>query len=208
MITRVKICGITRIQDAQHAVESGADALGFMFYPASKRHIDFSSARKIIQSLPSFVTRVGVMVNPSEDEVDMALEVAGVNCLQFHGEEPPESITRYSVPVIKAFRVKDSSSLDQLEHYSSANAFLLDSFVPGAHGGTGHTFNWDLVQSARKFGKNIILAGGLNPENVGRAIQAVQPYALDVSSGVESMPGVKDPALLEAFMSQVRLHSH
>lgn len=188
-------------------MQAGADALGFMFYPASKRHIDFPCARKIIRSLPSFVTRVGVMVNPSEEEVAMALDVAGVNCLQFHGEEPPEWMTRYSVPVIKAFRVQDAASLDQLAQYSGANAFLLDSFVPGAHGGTGQTFNWDLVQSARRFGKAIILAGGLNSENVGKAIKDAQPYALDISSGVESSPGVKDPAMVEAFMCQVRLHS-
>lgn len=201
---KVKICGITRSIDAGAAVAAGADALGFMFYAPSKRNVDIASAAAIIRDLPPFITRVGVFVNPNRNEVEEAVERAGINCLQFHGEESPDFIAGFHLPVIKAFRIKDRESLKLLGEYRGVAAWLLDSYSPGAHGGTGHRFNWDLAVEAREMGHPIILAGGLTPDNIRQAVTATSPYGVDVSSGVEVLPGIKDPDSIAAFIRNAR----
>jgi phosphoribosylanthranilate isomerase len=201
----VKICGITRLSDALAAVDAGAGALGFMFYPASVRAIALRAAADIIRQLPPGVRRVGVFVNPDETEVCQAIDRAGIDTLQFHGEESPEFCARFA-PVTrwKAFRVRDRSSLDLLPAYLHLDAWLLDSHVPGQHGGTGATFRWELAVEASIAGRPLVLAGGLTPENVTDAVRRVRPFAVDVSSGVESAPGIKDPDKLRDFILAAR----
>lgn len=203
MTVRVKICGITRTEDALAAVESGADALGFMFYEDSPRCVTVKQAAEIIAALPPFATRVGVFVNPTEGAVRAAIAGCGIDALQFHGEERPEFCRRFGLRVIKAFRVRDAESLKPLADFSS-EAWLLDSFVAGKHGGTGAVFNWDLAAQAVQRGGRVILAGGLTPENAAEAVRRVRPYALDVSSGVESAPGKKDAAKVRAFIAAAK----
>lgn len=201
---RVKICGITRPADATAAVGAGADALGFMFYEGSPRHITPARAAAIAQALPPFVARVGVFVNPGETLVREAIQVAGLTVLQFHGEESPEFCARFAPwPVIKAFRIRDAASLDALPAHAGASAWLLDAYVAGRRGGTGTGFCWELAVRAKAHGVPVILAGGLTPENAGRAVLEVAPYGLDVSSGVEAAPGIKDPERMGAFMAAV-----
>jgi len=203
MMTRVKICGITSEADALAAVEAGADALGFMFYEASARFIAAREAAAILGALPPFVVRVGVFVNATEERVREVAEECGLDALQFHGDETPEFCARFAGRVIKAFRVRDEESLKGLSAYP-VGAWLLDSYVPDQRGGTGALFNWDLALEAKTAGRPVILAGGLTPENVAEAVRRVQPYAVDVSSGVESSPGRKDPAKMRAFIQAVR----
>ena len=204
MSVRIKICGITRVEDALAAVEAGADALGFMFYPPSKRNITAAAARSIIDALPPFVSRVGVFVDASEDQVrSIALET-GIDTLQLHGSETPEFCRRlHPYAVIKAFRVRGPESLSELAPYREFS-WLLDSYSTGALGGTGKTFDWELAASAVKAGGRVVLAGGLSSINVAEAIRAVRPWAVDVSSGVESAPGRKDPGLLSEFVKAAR----
>ncbi len=203
MTVRVKICGITRGEDAAAAVAAGADALGFMFFEGSPRCVSHEQAAAIISALPPFVARVGVFVNPAEAEVRSAIAEGGIDTLQFHGDEAPEFCRRFGLPVIKAFRVQDESSLQPLTQFTT-ETWLLDSFVPGQHGGTGAVFNWDLAAQAVRRGGRVILAGGLTPENAADAVRRVRPYALDVSSGVESSPGKKDAAKLRAFITAAK----
>ena len=203
MSVRVKICGITRVEDALAAVDAGADALGFMFYPGSSRHVTRPEVAAILHALPPFVVRVGVFVNPSEQEVRAAIAECGLDTLQFHGEDSPEFCRQFGLKVIKAFQIRDESSLEALKAFPT-ESWLLDSHVPGRRGGTGTTFNWALAAKAVQWGGRVILAGGLNPGNAAEAIRRVRPYALDVSSGVESAPGRKDPARMRAFMAAVR----
>ena len=203
MLTKVKICGITRIEDALLAAEAGADALGFMFYEASPRCVARDAAAGIIRELPPFLARVGVFVNPSPDDVRRAIEECRIDTLQFHGEETPEFCAQFGLRVIKAFRVRDADSLQALSVYAGAT-FLLDSFVAGQHGGTGATFNWDLAALTVKAGRRVLLAGGLTPENAAEAVRRVRPYGLDVSSGVEAAPGVKDAAKVRAFIAEAK----
>jgi len=203
MTVRVKICGITRAEDAAAAVEAGADALGFIFSDASPRLVTTAQAAGIIRTLPPFVARVGVFVNASESEVRRAVMECGINVLQFHGEERPPFCRQFGLPVLKAFRISDAQSLKPLSDYSS-ETWLLDSYVAGQRGGTGSVFNWDLAAVAVKQGGRVILAGGLTPENVVEAIRRVRPYALDVSSGVESDPGKKDAAKIRAFIQAAK----
>jgi phosphoribosylanthranilate isomerase len=205
MRVRVKICGITRLSDARVAVEAGADALGFMFYAPSPRHVTIAQARDLIRQLPPFIERVGVFVNPTEAEVREAVEGAGLSAIQLHGEEPPEFCAQFApLPVIKAWRVKDATSLEGLAAYRDVAAWLLDAYVKGQRGGTGERFNWALAERAKAHGVPIILAGGLTPENAAAAVRQVRPYGLDVSSGVEAAPGRKDPARLRAFLAAAR----
>lgn len=199
MSVRVKICGITCLEDALAAVDAGADALGFMFYAPSARHVTSRAAAEIIRALPPLVAKVGVFVNPSDEEVAQTLAVCGLDALQFHGLETPEFCARFGLKVIKAFRIHDAASLRALPSYQ-VSARLLDSFVPGQLGGTGAAFNWNLAVEAKKLGGPIILAGGLTPENVAEAVRCVRPFAVDVSSGVESAPGRKDAAKMRAFV--------
>lgn len=207
---RVKICGITNLEDALSAVEAGADALGFMFYERSSRFLTPKEAGRIISQVPPFICKTGVFVDASEAAVRQTIEECGLDCLQFHGAETPEMCERALLPVVKAFRVSGEESLAPLPSYKTA-AWLLDSYVPGQLGGTGAKFNWDLAVAASRLGRPIILAGGLTPENIAEAIRQTQPFAVDVSSGVESAPGKKDPAKMRAFIrvtqsaSQVRV---
>ncbi len=198
-MTRVKVCGITNSEDAFCAVQLGATALGFVFYEKSPRFVTPSEAGKIIKQIPPFVTKVGVFVNAEADYLREARGVAGFDVYQFHGDETPEFCAAFGEDYIKAVRVKDASSLDAVELYDT-DAFLFDAYSPDAYGGTGENFSWDVL-SRRKLGdKFVILSGGLTPENVRDAIQAVNPYAVDVSSGVESSPGIKDHLKLKRFM--------
>jgi len=203
MSTRVKICGVTNPADALAGVEAGADALGFNFYEKSPRHLTVPAAAKISRQLPPFIMRVGVFVNAPEDLVLRAIGEVGLTLLQFHGDEPPEFCTQFGLMSMKAFRVQDAGSLQELPKYQT-DAYLLDAFSPAARGGTGEKFNWDLALEAQKFGKPVFLAGGLTPENVAAAVRKVRPFGVDVASGVESSPGKKDHQKVKAFIAAVR----
>jgi phosphoribosylanthranilate isomerase len=203
MSVKVKICGITNVADGLAAAEAGADMIGLMFYDRSPRHVNFEHAAEISRALSPFIVKVGVFVNPDEDTVMRAIGDCGVTLLQFHGEETPEFCTQFGVMSMKAFRVRDADSLLALPNYAT-DAFLLDAYSPDAHGGTGAKFNWDLAITAKQQGRPIFLAGGLTPENVGAAVQQVQPFGVDVSSGVESAPGMKDPAKVRAFIQAAK----
>ena len=206
MPTRVKICGITRLEDALTAARLGAHAIGLMFWPQSARAITPTAAREIVAALPPFVSAVGVFVNPERELVRQAISTAGLNMLQFHGDEvheTPEFCGQFSLPYIKAVRVR--KGLDLLQYaiqYAGAGGLLLDSYVEGAPGGTGQVFDWNLIP--RNLPLPLILSGGLNPGNVTAAIKQAQPWAVDVSSGVESAKGIKDAAKIAAFMQGVR----
>jgi phosphoribosylanthranilate isomerase len=204
MPTRIKVCGITRFEDAQLAVELGVSALGFNFYHLSPRYINPDAARAIIERLPPFVEAVGVYANETEmGHVTAIAEEAGVGAIQLHGLQFPDLAGRPAgYPLIRAVAVGEDFKPEMLAGLH-AKAFLLDAFHPDLSGGTGRAFNWDLVREANRYG-TIILAGGLNPGNVGRAIQEVRPFAVDVASGVESAPGQKDPELLQAFFAAVQ----
>jgi phosphoribosylanthranilate isomerase len=203
MSVKVKICGITNAPDALAAAAAGADALGFMFYDASPRHITLGAAAEIIRQLPPAIVKVGVFVNASTDRVVRAIGECGLNLLQFHGDETPEYCVQFGVMSMKAFRIRDADSLRTLPEYGT-DAWLLDAYVADNPGGTGETFNWDLAIEARKLGRPIFLAGGLTPENVAEAVRKVQPYAVDVSSGVETAPGKKDPDKMSRFIAAAR----
>lgn len=204
MSVRIKICGITNVADAIATVDAGADALGFMFFENSKRNVSPSLAREIILELPPFVSKVGVFVNATKDSVRSAIETSGIDTLQFHGEEPPEFCTQFELKVIKAFRIRDRDSLSDCLNYRD-HAWLLDSYVTGEHGGTGMTFNWDVAVEATRLSRMVILAGGLKVENVAEAVRKVRPFAVDVSSGVESAPGKKDHGKVRDFIAAVEL---
>ena len=199
----VKICGITNLADAQTAVEAGADALGFIFYPGSPRYVVPEAAAEIISQLPPYIVKVGVFVNPSEEQVLSASNLAQLNILQFHGDEPPGFCLQFGLMSMKAFRVSGPETLDELPNYPT-DAWLLDAYTPGALGGTGEKFDWDLARQARGLGRPIFLAGGLTPENVGAAIAQVRPYGVDVSSGVEISPGRKDPEKVRRFITAAK----
>ena len=203
MSTRVKICGITNLADALAAVEAGADALGFNFYEKSPRQVSQKTAAEISKQLPPFVMRVGLFVNAPEELVTRAIGECSLTMLQFHGDEPPEFCVQFGLMSMKAFRIRDAESLEELPQFST-DAYLLDAYSPEARGGTGKKFNWDLAVEAQKFGKPIFLAGGLTPENVAAAVRKVRPFGVDVSSGVESSPGKKDHAKIRAFVAAVR----
>jgi phosphoribosylanthranilate isomerase len=203
MSVKVKICGITSIADGLAAAEAGADLIGLMFAEKSPRLISIETAAEISRALPPFVLRTGVFVNPSEDLVMEAIAKCGLNLLQFHGDEPPEFCTQFGVMSLKAFRIRDESSLAALPKFLT-DAYLLDAYSASGLGGTGEKFNWDLAVAAKQFGKPIFLAGGLTPENVAAAVQQVQPFAVDVSSGVESAPGKKDAAKVKTFIQAAK----
>ena len=203
MNVKVKICGVTNAADALAAVDAGADALGFMFYAPSPRCVTHERASEIIRELPPFVAKVGVFVNPAENEVRQAITECALDTLQFHGEETPEFCRRFGLKVIKAFRIRDAESLRATAAYP-AEAWLLDSYVAGQLGGTGARFNWDLATEAARRHRAVILAGGLTPENAAEAVRKVRPYGLDVSSGVESSPGKKDATKIRAFIAAAK----
>jgi phosphoribosylanthranilate isomerase len=198
---KIKICGITRLEDALAAARLGADALGFNFWPRSKRYVAPVEARKIVRRLPSFVTPVGVFVDPSRDEVLGADDASGVAVAQLHGDEPPELCISLPLPVLKAIRVADRHSLAALVSYE-VQGFLLDAPTPG-YGGSGEIFDWALAaEVAREL--PIVLAGGLGPDNIAEAVRAVRPWAVDVASGVERAPGVKDHDRMRLFVERAR----
>ncbi|MBK5274033.1 MAG: phosphoribosylanthranilate isomerase [Desulfuromonadales bacterium] len=202
-MVKVKICGITTLEDALTAIEAGADALGFVFYSRSPRHVSPEQAADIIRALPPFVQTVGLFVNEEISVVNATADRCGLDIIQLHGEETPEYCESVLRRVIKAFRVKDITTLDALARYHVSGC-LLDAWSPAARGGTGQIFNWEIAAEAVKRGHRIILAGGLTPENIAGAVATVNPYAVDVSSGVESAPGKKDATLIRAFIEAAR----
>ena len=201
-MVKVKICGITNLEDVQAAAEAGADALGFVFYPDSPRFIDPGKARAIIAKLPVFITSVGVFVDESEDLIRRIIREGGIQILQFHGSESPVLCTRFREKVIKAIRITDEESISEMQMYD-VDTFLLDTYLDCAKGGTGKTFNWKYAEMAKKNGR-IILSGGLNPSNIGNAVRKLKPYGVDVSSGVEISPGKKDHVKIREFVREAK----
>ncbi len=199
---KVKICGTTSLKDAFLAVESGADAIGFIFYKMSPRNISQKEAKEIILQLPPFIETVGVFVNETSDKINRIAEQCKLNSIQLHGEESPALCRRVKRKVIKAFRVKNADSLKSIASYD-VSGFLLDSYNGGSKGGTGQVFDWNLALRVKKQGP-VILAGGLNPYNVFTAIHRVKPYGVDVCSGVEKSPGIKDHEKIREFIKSVR----
>ena len=202
-MTRIKICGITNIDDALMAIDAGADALGFAFVPDTPRYLkDTKTAAKIIEQLPPFITTVGLFVNADPEVIRATADECYLDMLQLHGDESPQFCSTLNRRYIKAVRVKDESSLSHLSNYR-VSGYLLDTYVKGSMGGTGMTFDWRLAVKAKQYGR-IILAGGLDPNNVAAAVQQVHPYGVDVSSGVESSPGRKDPVKVQTFIRNVK----
>jgi len=201
---RVKICGITRVEDALTAVAQGADAIGLVFYAPSPRAVSIEQAATIAKQMPAFVSVVGLFVNAEERFVKEVTSRVQLDLLQFHGDETPEQCAQYGLPFIKAVRVKSDTNLVQYaKDYSASRALLLDTYTEGVAGGTGHVFDWGLIPP--DLNKPVVLAGGLTVENVALAIKQVKPYAVDVSGGVEASKGIKDVAKIAAFMQQVYL---
>src|SRR5512143_3198323 len=200
-MVKVKICGITRLDDALLAARLGADALGFNFWPGSKRYIDPGAARAIIERLPPFVTAVGLFVNQPPTEVLAAAAESGVTVVQLHGDEPPQDCNGYPIPAIKALRVTRPEGLAEMERYR-VQAILLDAPCAG-FGGSGTACDWAVAREAAAR-RAVVLAGGLTPENVAEAVRAVRPWAVDVASGVESAPGVKDAERMRLFVERAK----
>ncbi|MBW9256301.1 MAG: phosphoribosylanthranilate isomerase [Candidatus Thiodiazotropha sp. (ex. Lucinisca nassula)] len=202
MRTRIKICGITRIEDALTATRLGADAIGLVFYPPSPRSVSSEQAQRIVKSLPPFVTVVGLFVNEDRAIIEQILNQVPLDLLQFHGDESAEDCSGFGRPWIKAIRMRQETDLLSLEQqYADASGLLLDTYQAGVPGGTGKTFDWDLVPES--LAARVILAGGLNSDNVTRAVTSLHPYAVDVSGGVEAAKGIKDAAKIEAFITGV-----
>lgn len=202
-MTRVKICGITRPEDALAAAKAGADAIGLVFYDKSPRAVDIGQAWEILDALPPFVTTVGLFVDMDAQTLEDILVEVPLDVLQFHGDETPDFCEQFGHPYIKAIRMKPETDLKGLaQRYESAQGLLLDTYRPGVPGGTGEAFDWSLAQQACD--KPIILAGGLTPENVARAIGQVRPWAVDVSGGVEKEKGIKDSGKISAFIQAVK----
>jgi phosphoribosylanthranilate isomerase len=199
----VKICGITNVEDGLAAAAAGADALGFIFYEQSPRYVPVEKAATVIRDLPAPIVKVGVFVDADEDTVYRAIRECGLNLLQFHGSESPEYCVQFGLMSMKAFQVRDAQSLTRLTDFKT-DAWLLDAYSPNKLGGTGEKFNWDLAIEARKLGRPIFLAGGLTSENVAEAVRQVEPYAVDVSSGVEASPGKKDYGKVKAFIDAAK----
>ncbi|MBP1727668.1 MAG: trpF [Deltaproteobacteria bacterium] len=201
-MVKVKICGITSLDDARMAVDAGADALGFVFYDKSPRYINPVAAAKIIAKLPPFVQTVGLFVNEEVEQVNWTADFCGLDVVQLHGDESPEDCLEVKRRAIKVFRIQNIVSIEPLKKYQ-VSGYLLDAWCPDCYGGTGKTFNWEVAAAARQYGR-IILAGGLSADNVVEALQAVQPYAVDVSSGVESAPGKKDAEKVKMFIKRAK----
>ena len=201
-MTRVKVCGITNLEDAWTAIEAGTDALGFVFVPNTPRYIEPDDANAIMRQIPPLVTTIGLFVNAGGTQIRDVAKKCRLDAIQLHGNESPELCHSLNLRIIKAFRIKESEPLNILSKFQ-VDAYLLDTYVKGKLGGTGKTFDWNLAYHAKKYGQ-IILAGGLNPSNVSTAINQVKPYAVDVSSGVEAEPGRKDPQKVRDFIRTVR----
>lgn len=202
-MTRIKICGITRVEDALAAAHSGADALGLVFYDKSPRYVTTKQATQLAAAIPPFVTRVGLFVNASAETVQEILQQVPLDVLQFHGEEEPKFCAQFDRPYLKAVRVKYGVDLVQCAtRYKDAQGLLLDAFIEGTHGGTGVSFDWTLIP--HNLPLPVVLSGGLHLSNVTDAIKQVQPWAVDVSSGVEAAKGIKDAAKIAAFINEVK----
>jgi phosphoribosylanthranilate isomerase len=195
-----KICGITNLSDAQCAVRNGASAIGFIFYENSPRVISIKDAKSISKNIGNDISKIGVFVNHEKDFIDEAIRSVPLNMIQLHGDEPPEFCNQFNVPILKALRVKNETSLSTMDQYK-VDGFLLDTFSKDQYGGTGKTFDWSLVKG--KTETPIILSGGLNPENILDAIATVNPAAVDVNSGVESFPGIKEHSKIEKLFEQL-----
>jgi phosphoribosylanthranilate isomerase len=203
MSPRVKICGITRLQDLHAACEAGADALGFVFYEKSPRHVTVERAAELVRALPPFVQSVGLFVNAGPAFVESVLHAVPLDLLQFHGDETPAECARYGRPYIKAVRVRpDTDLLKYAADFEAARGLLLDAFVPGVPGGTGERFDWNLIPASLP--KLVILSGGLTPDNIAEAVQQVRPWAVDVSSGVEVSKGIKDAQRIARFIAHAK----
>lgn len=203
MNTRSKICGITRIADLINVANAGVDAIGLVFYPPSPRNVSIQQAVELLAHLPPFVTVVGLFVNASAEAVREVLEQVNLDVLQFHGDESPEYCVQFGKPYLKAIRVKVGVDLQQCAaRFASAQGLLLDAYVEGIPGGTGASFDWALIPADLPL--PIILSGGLDPQNVAAAIAQVRPYAVDVSSGVEIVKGIKDPVKVAGFTQTVK----
>jgi len=201
--TRVKICGITNLEDAEAAVAAGADAIGLVFYPPSSRYVTPSVAAQIVAALGPFVTTVGLFVNEEASVVKETLALTGLQLLQFHGDESAQYCRQFDRPYIKALRMSpDLNPAVAMAAYPGASGYLFDAWQPDKFGGTGATFDWQRIVDLAA--DNVILAGGLNPDNVAEAVGRVRPYAVDVSGGVEQVPGKKDSVLLKAFISAAK----
>lgn len=197
-MARVKICGLTREDDALHCVAAGADAIGLNFWPGTPRCVDVETARRIVDAVAGRILTVGVFVDATEQEISEIRAQTGIDCVQLHGSEPPELLERFLPHAYKALRVRDEASLEQAGRFGGEH-ILLDAYVSGQPGGTGHTFNWQLAAALAQT-RLVTLAGGLHPGNVAQAVAAVKPYCVDVASGVERSPGVKDPDAVTAFI--------
>jgi len=205
-MVRVKVCGITRYEDAEMAVQLGVDALGFIF-AASPRQIRPKRAREIIRALPPFVKTVGVFVDERPHVIREITKLCALDLIQFHGDEPPEVCGDFMPRAIKAFRVRDRSVLGSIRKYKGRiRAVLFDGYEEGRNGGTGKIFNWDIAVMGKGLNVPIILSGGLTPANIECAISRVRPFAVDVNSGIEERPGKKDALLIKAFMKKLRDH--
>jgi phosphoribosylanthranilate isomerase len=203
MAVRVKICGITRSEDLQAACEAGADALGFVFYAKSPRCLSIGQAAELVAQMPAFVQSVGLFVDAEPAFIEAVLKVVPLDLLQFHGNETPSQCRTFGHPYLKAVRMKQGTDLVKYgADFCDARALLLDAYVPGVPGGTGERFDWDLIPTG--LSRPIVLSGGLNPDNVALAVRTVRPWAVDVSSGVEAAPGIKDAARVTAFIAQAK----
>ncbi|MCH7623579.1 MAG: phosphoribosylanthranilate isomerase [Nitrospinae bacterium] len=201
-MVKVKICGMTNLEDTLLAVKGGADAVGFIFYKKSLRNVSAKTVKTIVAALPPFIETVGVFVNESADRINRIVDSCKLSAVQLHGNESPAFCKKIRRKVIKAVRVKGKDSFDGLSSYK-VSAFLLDACSDQQQGGTGETFDWRLVSEGKKYGP-VILAGGLDPSNVAHAIQKVKPYGVDVCSGVEKIPGIKDPSRLKEFIKAAK----
>lgn len=203
MPVKVKICGITNLEDALAAIDFGADALGFVFFEKSPRYITYEITASIIKKLPPFITTIGVFVNKNPEVIESIIDYTRIDLVQLHGDETPEMCS-ISKRIIKAIRVKSLDSLEPLVHFKDkVSAFLLDTYTPDMFGGSGRIFNWDIAVEAKQFGR-IILAGGLTPDNIAEAIKWVRPYGVDVSSGVEAEKGKKDHKKMKLFIEKAK----
>lgn len=203
MSLRVKICGITRVDDLRAACAAGADALGFVFYDKSPRHVTADVAAALLRELPPFVQSVGLFVNADPAFIEAVLQRAPLDLLQFHGDETPADCARYGRPYLKAIRVAPGKDLLKCTaDFEAAQGLLLDAFVPGVPGGTGERFDWNLIPP--KLPKPVILSGGLTPDNVAEAVRRVRPWAVDVSSGVEVSKGIKDAQKIAQFIANAK----
>lgn len=203
MSTRIKICGITRVEDGLAAARAGADAIGLVFAEKSPRRVSPDQARAIAAELPPFVTTVALFVNAEPRDVERVIALVRPHCLQFHGDESPEYCAAFGLPWLKAARVRPGVDLLQFAiRFGAAQGLLLDAYSPVAHGGTGERFDWALIPP--DLPRPVVLAGGLTPANVGEAVRFARPWAVDVSSGVEAAPGIKDAAKIAAFVKEVR----